>query len=313
MKRWLRVFWPIGMASGGLLLAAAAAWSVGGTAQADTAVMKVVPASQTVDIGAGTFTVDIAIENVSDLAAFEFTLSFDPSILRLVGVEKGPFLDESGGEIQCPAPQYISPADGMPSEDSLRFGCVSGNPSGGGENIPGANGSGVAATVTFAPRKAGTSELRLGLPGDRYPSDLADPLADDLPVSLQGGSVKVTGSGPAATPKPDEPTAIPAQTPGPRITPVATPPDLSYLTPEPGEPILVRPIVSADTTAANSNGGADGESAANGSPRAGTGPPEKGTPWWPILASGLLAVGGVALLSLAAYARWAVERRHISE
>jgi hypothetical protein len=313
MKRWLKVFWPIGMASGALLLVAAGAWSVGGTAQADTAVMKVVPASQTVDIGDGTFTVDIVIENVSDLAAFEFVLNYDPSILGLVGVEKGPFLDESGGEVSCQVPQRISPADNVPSEESLRFGCASINTAGGGENISGASGTGVAATVTFAPQKTGTSELRLLPEPERYHSSLGDPYGAGIPLSLQDGSVKVTGSGPAATPKPDEPTTIPAQTPGPRITPVATPPDLSYLTPEPGEPVLVRPIVSADTTAANSNGGADGESAANGSPRAGTGPPEKGTPWWPILASGLLAVGGVALLSLAAYARWAVERRHISE
>jgi len=319
MNRWLKVFWPIGMASGGLLLVAAAAWSVGGTAQADTAVMKVAPASQTVDVGDGKFTVDIVIENVSDLAAFEFTLTFDPSILGYVptveeGPVVGPFLGSTGRTVLCPQYIYYSPAPSSPTEDAVVFGCVSFDPAV-DDKKPGASGTGVAATVTFVPRKAGTSQLRLGLAKDNF--SLADPFGEDLPVSAEGGSVKVTGSGQEEPPDPDDPTRIPAQTPAPRITPVATPYSPSYLTPEAGEPTLVRPIDSADTTAARSNGGTDGESAAGGgaggSPRAGTGPPEKEAAWWPVLASGLLAVGGIALLSLAACARRAVNRRQISE
>lgn len=289
---------------------AAGAWSVRGTAQADTAVMKVEPASQTVDVGDGKFTVDIVIENVDNLAAFEFTVTFDPSILGYVGVKRGPFLDDSGGQIFCADPIYTSPTLSIPSEDSLRFGCgaVRSSPE---DAIPGVSGTGVAATITFVPRKAGTSQLRMGLAGDSY--GLADPFGDGLPVSVQAGSVKVTGSGPEATRDPNDPTPIPPRTPGPQITPVVTPYSPSYLTPEAGEPVLVRPIESADTIAARSNGGTDGESAAGGSPRAGEGPPERETPWWPVVVSGLLAIGGTALLSLAAFTRRAVNRRQISE
>ena len=314
MKRWLKVFWPIGMASGVLLLIAAGAWSVRGTAQADTAVMKVAPASQTVDVSDGEFTVDIVVENVDNLAAFEFTLTFDPSILGLVGVEKGPFLGSTGRQVFCTQYIHYSPAPSVPTEDAVVFGCVTGAP-GAKDQKPGASGTGVVATVTFVPCKAGTSQLRMGLTNDQF--HLADPFSEDVPVSAEGGSVKVTGSGGCAAPDPDDPTRVRPQTPAPRITPVATPPNLSYLTPEAGEPVLVRPIDSADTLAARSNGGTDGESAASGgaggSPRAGEGPPEKEAPWWPVLVSGLLAVGGTALLSLAAYARRAVNRRQISE
>ncbi len=325
MKRWLKVLWPIGLVSVSLLVITAGAFSLRGTAQAQTAVMKVVPASQTVDVGDGNFTVDIVIENVSNLGSFEFTLTFDPSVLRLVGVKGGSFLGSTGRVVGCPGAIHISPAPSVPSEDAVRFGCTSSNPSKPSDpsdtGIPGASGSGLLATITFAPQKAGLSQLRLGLTKDQF--QLSDPFAEDLLVDAEGGSVEVIGSGPTATPEPDEPTPIPTETYPEFVTPTATPADPSWLTPEPGEAPLTRLIPSSDTTGASSGGasssnrGATASGSAGGatgdSPVAGSGPPDQDPASWPTLAGGLLAVGGAALLSLAAYARRTGSRRRIHE
>jgi hypothetical protein len=311
MNRSVRFLGPLGILGVGLLMAAAGVWSNGGTVGAQTAVMKVVPASQTVDIGGGNFTVDIVVEDVSNLASFEFTLTFDPSVLRLVGVTKGPFLDSTGRSVFCPRPIYNSPAPSVPSQDAVRFGCASSDhpPE---EEIPGASGTGVVATVTFAPRKAGTSQLWMGLAQDIY--GLADPLSEDIPLVPQGGSVEVVGNGPAATPDPDEPTPIPAESPPPPI-PSVTPTGISWLTPEPGETPMTRPIdgsyMTGGSTGSSSSSGDEVPGTAGGSPRAGEGPPEKDADWWPALAGGLLAAGGAALLSLSFHLRRSEPARRI--
>jgi hypothetical protein len=313
MDRNVRFLGLVGLVGVGLLIAAAAVWPNGGTAGAQTAVMKVVPASRTVDVGDGKFTVEMMVEDVSNLAAFEFTLTFDPSVLRLVKVDSGPFLGSTGRVVQCPAPIHESPAPSAPSEDALRFGCVTS-----GEGMPGASGSGLLGTVTFAPRKAGTSRLRLGLAQDHF--FLTDPLGEDLTVSPQGGSVEVVGSGPPATPEPDEPTAIPTAHKKTTTT-TPTPRDSWWLTPEPGEISLARPLdgsyaAGADTGGSGASGASGGSGAgggaqgtAGGSPRAGTGPPEEEAVLWPTLAAVLLAAGGATSLSFAFYLRRAVSRR----
>ncbi len=65
MKRRSKTLGLIGVLSVALLFATATVWSAASTAQAQTPVMKVVPADQTVDISDGNFSVDIVIEGVS--------------------------------------------------------------------------------------------------------------------------------------------------------------------------------------------------------------------------------------------------------
>ena len=309
MDRSVRFLGLVGLVGVGLLIAAAAVWPDGGTAGAQTAVMKVVPASQTVDVRDGKFAVEIRVEDVSNVAAFEFSLNFDRSVMRLVGVEAGPFLGSSGRVVFCPQPIYQSPDSAVPSENSLRFGCVTTS----GEN-PGASGSGLLATVTLAPRKAGTSQLRL-VPAI---AGLTDLLGEGLSFDLQSGSVEVVGSGPTATPEPDEPTPIPTVVVPPAVTPPATPAGPSWLTPEPGETSLTRLLdgsyaAGADTSGSGGSGGSGAgggaQGTAGGSPRAGTGPPEGQATLWPTLAAVLLAAGGATSLSFAFYLRRAVSRR----
>lgn len=292
-----------------LLLLAEALSSGGSPAHGQSPVMKVVPASQTVQLSGPTFSVDIVLENVSNLGAFEFTLSFDPDVVRLVGVSAGLFLGSTGRELYCLQPLHYSPSSGDPALDAVRFGCVSSDH---GAGTPGANGSGVVANVQFAARAPGQSILGLGLTSEVY--GIADVFGNGLYVTAQSGSITVEGSGPTSTPRPDEPTPIPTQPPPPiqQATPTRHPDALSWLTPQPGETPMARLISDANPSGSGAAGGRSGSAAsrsggttqsgagsADGSPRAGTGPSQHETAWWPTLAGGLLAAGGIALLSLA--------------
>ena len=293
MNRSVSFLGPIGILGVGLLIAAAAVSSNGGTVGAQTAVMKVVPASQTVDISDGNFTVDIVIEDVSNLGAFEFKLKIDPAIIRLVGVEEGPFLGSTGRQTHCQPPTYSQPVPGAPA-DTLDFGCATT-----GRDIAAPSGSGTLATVTFAPRRNGTTFLNLiAWDGETGTSDT---MGETIATTSSGGEVTVVGSGPEPASDRDEPTPIPTSPPPPPKSSV-TPTGPSWLTPEPGETPMTRPIDGSYMTGASTgSSGDEAQGTAGGSPRAGEGPPEKDAAWWPMLVGGLLAAAGAALLPLAAY------------
>jgi len=298
MNRSVRFLGPIGILGVGLLIAAAAVSSNGGTVGAQTAVMKVVPASQTVDISDGNFTLEVLAEQVDDpngLAAFEFTLSYDPDVIRFVEVKAGPFLGSPERNAHCSASRH----DSAGTED-IQFGCgtiAHGPPWG-------PTGSGLLATVTFAPRAAGTTSLNVTAEMTKVIPTYWIP-DENIAVVGQGGSVTVVGSGPEPTPRPDEPTAIPIVVVSFGTPAAVTLPDYSYLTPEPGETPMTQSLDSARaagaSTGSSSSSGGEAQGTAGGSPRAGEGPPEKDAAWWPMLIGGLLAAAGAALLPLAAY------------
>ena len=309
MKRRSKALGLIGILGVALLFAAAAVWSAATTAHAQTPIMKIVPADQTVDISNGNFSVDVVIEGVSDLGSFEFKLIIDPAVVRLVGVTEGPFLGSTGRQLHCPAPIYSQPAEGMPA-DTLRFSCATL-----GTDTPGPTGSGTLATVTLAPRKAGTSILNL-IAWDEQ-TGTTKTIGDVIDVTSSGGEVTVVGSGPEPTPEPDEPTAIPTSpAPPPRTTP--TPRGISWLTPEPGQTPMSR-LIDPDITAGSASGGSQGSASGGaqgttgGSPRAGEGPPQNPDALWPAITAAILAAGGMALLSIAFYTRRAYSRRRIED
>jgi len=307
MDRSVRFLGLVGLLGVGLLIAAAAVWPNGGTAGAQTAVMKVVPASRTVDVRDGKFTVEIMVEDASNLAAFDFSLSYDPSVVENVSVQGGDFLGSSGRQVFCPEPTiYTDPEPGALAD--LHFGCASK-----GEGNTGASGSGLLATVAFAPCKAGVSSLTLVVPNHT----VADPMGEPVEVVEQSGSVTVVGSGPTATPSADEPTRPPTVF-RPKTTTPPTPRGPSWLTPEPGETSLTRTLdgsyaAGADRSGSGGSGGSGAgggaQGTAGGSPRAGTGPPEQEAVLWPTVAAVLLAAGGATSLSFAFYLRRAVSRR----
>jgi hypothetical protein len=317
MKRSVRFLGPIGLLGVGLLIAAAsAAGAPDDTSAAQGATLSILPNSQNVRSG-DTFTIDVAAENVTNLAAFEFIISFDPEILSVGSIQESGFLGSTGRDVSCVGPITFDPDDELHlvSPGEVKFGCNTAR-----VDTPPPSGSGVLATVTFAAIGEGVSPLTFG------PLQLVD---DQLwpccsPLTINEAAVRVVGPDdptpeslpptPTHNPTAMRPTPIPGA-PTPRSGPVlpGSPvlPGTEYQ--DPGGTAAGAGGTSGSSSGASSSGGAasgDGTTGSTGtSPRAGTGPPAEETPWWPILASALLAVGGATLLSLAAYARRAGMRR----
>jgi hypothetical protein len=268
--------------------------------------MRLDPASQTVDVGSGPFTVSVMIDDVSNLGSYEFELQFDPQVVRFVGVEDGGFLGSTQRRLQCPAATLFIPAEGEPP-NMVRYGCATLNPT-----PDGPSGSGRLAVVTLAPVASGHSDLTLVASTHR--TGTSDILGNDLYPVSQNGSVTVTGDGPAATPQPDEPTAVPTQQYIPYVYVTPTPGGDSIFTPQPGETPMTRPLpggamdnpppgalsAASDPAGASRSTGASGSSGSNGSPRAGTGPEQQKSSW-PALAGGLLVAAGAGLLFFSFY------------
>lgn len=177
------------------------------------------------------FTVDVVVEDIVNIGGFQFDLHFDPSVLTFVNVEMGPFLGSSGRRVECLDPR-VGP-------EYVQFVCVTL-----GALPPGADGSGVLATVTFDPASPGTSPLRL----ERVIIARLD--GERIPATDEDGSISV-----ALPPGPETP--APADTP-----PGATPTDLTptVVTPAEATPVTATPVratatASPATTSAPENGG----------------------------------------------------------
>jgi hypothetical protein len=291
------------------IAAASAARAPDDTLAAQGATVSILPNSQNVQSG-DTFTIDVAAENVTNLAAFEFTISFDPNILSVGSIQESGFLGSTGRDVWCEGPftepPYVSPGN-------VKFGC--GTPKGASTTaLP--SGSAVLATVTFVAIGEGVSPLTFG------PVSMTNNLGEDRDLSrtVNEAAVRVVG--------PDDPTPEslpPTPTRNPRAmtpTPIPGAPARRSGPVLPGSPVLPGTeyqdpggAASGSSGGASSSGGAaagDGTTGSTGaSPLAGSGPPAEETPWWPILASGLLAVGGAGLLSLAAYVRRVGMRRRL--
>jgi len=160
------------------------------------------PPAQSQLVGA-TFTFNVAVGNIADLAAYEFTLSWDPAVLDFVDVANGSFLASTGRSVFCPSP--------VVGVNTVRFGCVTlGTP-------PGASGSGVLSVLTLSGRGAGTTALHL------FNVGLSDPLGSPVSAVVEDGVVAVT-TAPTPTPTPCDgecPTAT--NTPTATVTPTPIP------------------------------------------------------------------------------------------
>ena len=103
--------------------------------------VRIAPASQQAPMGQQ-FVVNVAIDNVVNLGAFQFTLNFNPGVLRYVSTEMGPFLTSTGRVASCP----ISDS----GQGIVRLGCITY-----GAKPAGPSGSGILATITFQPISTG--------------------------------------------------------------------------------------------------------------------------------------------------------------
>jgi LysM repeat protein len=174
-----------------------------GLAQGPTVVID--PPSREVTVGATT-TVDIRIENVSDLFGAEVHLTFDPALLEGVDADTGT----AGVQIQ-PGP-FLSPDFTAQNNVDQAAGKIDFAISQMAPHGP-VSGSGVLAMITFKGKAVGTSPI------DFVNVILAAPGGVQINAGTQRGSLTVIGD---VTPTPT-PIVTPTQTPTPTGTPTASP------------------------------------------------------------------------------------------
>lgn len=162
------------------------------------------PASQVVDAGTP-FTVDVVVDNVTNLGAYQFTLSFDASVISFLGGGNTSFLGSSGRDVSCLGPTA--------SGGSVSMSCVTTSPTG-PPGPQGPSGSGALASLQFSGAVPGSSPL------DLSEVILTDIAANPTFAGTQDGAVTIV-EGPTATPCPGGVCPTPTATPTP--TPTATP------------------------------------------------------------------------------------------
>jgi hypothetical protein len=156
------------------LLAAVIAPSNATRAQTDQAVVRVVTPSDSVAKSNNQVEVSINVENVTNLAGFQFVLTVDPSVFKTLAVRKTLLIGQTGREIVCGDPTIEAAA--------VRLSCVTLR-----EKPAGVDGSGTIATVTLQPLAKGASDLVL----DNV--KLVHPDGTELPSTVANARLKVTG------------------------------------------------------------------------------------------------------------------------
>jgi len=165
-----------------------------GGAIAPSTRMRLDPADLVVDLNE-TFVVQVVIEEAANLGAFQFDLTYDPSILQVQGAAVGDFL-ESTGQTVVPAGPEVNNAEGRAAFGAASFG-----------GRPGPSGAGVLATITCIARGEGSTVLEL------QEIQVLDTTMNIQPIAAEDGRVVVTGAeGRAfvATPVPEPTSALEA-------------------------------------------------------------------------------------------------------
>ena len=116
-------------------------------AQGQGTTVRLVRPAEPPTSGGPPFAVSVVVDNVVDLGAFEFDLTYDPAALKFVDIQQGPFVGSSGREVRCLRPRT--------EQGSVRLTCLTL-----GAKPDGPNSSGELAAVTFQPLAPGSSALR---------------------------------------------------------------------------------------------------------------------------------------------------------
>lgn len=126
------------------------------------------------------------------LGGYEFEVHFDPTVIRYVSVENGPFLTSTGRLIYlCLSRTWTVDPPHDPDNGRVHYSCsTTGNPPEGGTPL-GPEGSGVLGTITFVPVAMGTTSLQYQNLGQS--TILVETMAENPPIDLavEGGSVTV--------------------------------------------------------------------------------------------------------------------------
>lgn len=176
------------------------------------------------------FAVQVMIEEANDLGAFQFDLTYDPSILQVEEATLGDFLGSTGRSMVPVGPE-VDNAKGRVTFGAISFG-----------SGPGPSGVGVLATIAFVAQGEGSSAVEL------REVQILDTAANAQGVTAEGGRIVVRG---AVTPTPmvtATPMPTATATPVPTSTPEAvdTPTPTATALPSP-TPIATSPAVKTPT------------------------------------------------------------------
>jgi len=165
----------------GPLAAAMAIVLTGSTGAAQETTVRLETPAEEAQLEGPPFSVNVVVDDVVNLGAFQLELAFDSSILGFVEVAEGPFLGSSGRTVQCLPP--------VTAEGLVRFICVTL-----GQTPEGPEGSGVLATITFEPLSVGSSDLQF------QKLILADPPGEPIFTDYQDASIAVVPAGDGGIP-----------------------------------------------------------------------------------------------------------------
>jgi hypothetical protein len=270
------------------------------SAQAPEGSVRIVPDFSSVLVEEGQFSVFIVLEDLrhdvviqeapsTGLGAFEFTIQFDPAVLEIVDVERGPALEDTGRTFDC-----LQRSD---ESGSYSFGCVSF-----GIAPPGPQGTMTLATVTFLPVGPGSTFLVLE-------AGVAGPLGEDVPVEVTGGAALVRGE-PVATATPPSPVA----TATPRPVATSTPHPVATATPTSGGATATPgPTAAMETPTEPASGGQPTATPSVQDPEARNGNSGGGrflgsAVFWSLAAAGSVALAGALGFSAV---RWQQRRQRL--
>ncbi|HLK69399.1 MAG TPA: cohesin domain-containing protein [Bryobacteraceae bacterium] len=130
------------------------------------------PQSSSVSPGA-VFTLDVNVDSVSDLYAYQFDLKFDANILQALSETEGDFLASAGSTLFFSGSIDNTGGSVTGTGDTLEG------------PIPGASGSGVLAQFSFQAVAAGTTSI------DILSDILLDSTLSGISTDVEGGTVSV--------------------------------------------------------------------------------------------------------------------------
>jgi len=130
-----------------IALLALAGTQAAGAQSGETAVVVTGP-TESVSSGDDPVPFTISVENVENLASFQFVLLYDADVFEFSKVERTEFLGSTNREVVCNEPTVDA--------GSMRYSCVTLGPT-----PPGVDGSGAVATVFLDPTGSGSTDVSL--------------------------------------------------------------------------------------------------------------------------------------------------------
>ncbi len=150
-----------------------------------TTIIQLAPSTLTVGQGT-TFSINVTITNVANLATWQFGIYYLNTILTCTSVVEGPFLKQFNSTIfESTINNAYNATYGLVVAGSALYG-----------SAPGVNGSGTLATITFQAETAGNTTLHFsGDPNITYLYDASfPPPGQSIPFTAIDGTVNVTAT-----------------------------------------------------------------------------------------------------------------------